>query len=468
MASNSEQSAPVMVVAVPFPAQSHLNQLLQLSAFVSSSYDHIPVHYACSSTHVRQAKLRFSNPLLLAKIQFNDLPFPPFLSPAPTRGGATDFPTHLHPLIDATLKLRQSFVTLLQTLCSQAKRIVIIHDAIMALVVQDAASFPNVQLYAFESSCSFTAFTALQERAGLTFPIPEEIEIPDDLPSMDGCVTDELAKFTALQFEALKFRSGDIRNTCRVIEGDYVDLVGQIKGNKMQWAVGPLYGYLGSFGEQNSSEIGKNKCVEWLDKQPPHSVIYISFGTTCSMTEEQVRELAMGLEESKIRFIWVLKDADRANVFADKEGSGPELPKGFEERTGGVGMVVRGWVPQAEILRHPSIGGFMSHCGWGSVLESISEGVPILAWPMHSDQPRNAVLVTRVLKIGLVVRDWSRRKELVMASAVKDAVRTLMASMEGDMMRRRADELGGVVRQATAEGGVSRMELEAFIDHITK
>ncbi|GLT95960.1 hypothetical protein SLE2022_136110 [Rubroshorea leprosula] len=465
MASGNEQSAPVMVVAVPMPAQSHLNQLLDLSTIISSFYN-LPVHYISSSSHVRQVKLRYLNPLFLTKIQFHELPFPPFPSPAPTRGGSADQLFHLEPLLNVTLELRQPFLTLLQTLRSQAKKIVIIHDALLAFAVQDAASFPNVQLFAFDSTCSFTAFTIMREQAGSTFPIPEEIEIPDDLPSLEGCYTDVVMKYIPLQLEALKFRSGDIRNTCRMIESDYVDLLGQIQGNKMQWAVGPFYGYLRSIGEQNSSEIGKNKCVEWLDKQPPRSVIYISFGTTCSMTDEQVKELAMGMEESKIRFIWVLKDADRANVFAEKRGSVPELPKGFEERTGGVGMVVRGWAPQAEILRHASTGGFMSHCGWSSVLESISEGVPIAAWPMHTDQPRNAAFLSRVLKIGMVVRDWSRRNELVTASTVKEAVRTLISSEEGELMRKRAEELGGALRRATAEGGVSRMELEAFIDHI--
>ena len=72
-----------------------------------------------------------------------------------------------------------------------------------------------------------------------------------------------------------------------------------------------------------------------------------------------------------------------------------------EERTKGKGMVVREWVPQVKILGHPSTGGFMSHCGWNSCVESISMGVPIAAWPMHADQPFNAVLITKVLKVGV-------------------------------------------------------------------
>ena len=95
-------------------------------------------------------------------------------------------------------------------------------------------------------------------------------------------------------------------------------------------------------------------------------------------------------------------------------------------------------------------------------------GVPIGAWPMHSNQPRNAVLVTAVLGIGTVVRDWNRRGELAMASTIAEGVRRLMASKEGEEMRKRAEELGGAVRKSVGEGEVSRLELDSFIAHITR
>ncbi|KAF3433711.1 hypothetical protein FNV43_RR24814 [Rhamnella rubrinervis] len=146
----------------------------------------------------------------------------------------------------------------------------------------------------------------------------------------------------------------------------------------------------------------------------------------------------------------------------------PQLLDGFEDRVKGVGLVVRDWAPQTEILQHPSTGGFLSHCGWNSCLESISNGVPIATWPMHSDQPLNAVLVTEALRIGLNVKDWARRDEVVSSSEISKAVRRLMASDEGDEMRKRAKELGKAVRSATNDGGVSRVECDSFIDHITR
>ncbi|KAL0334316.1 UNVERIFIED_CONTAM: Zeatin O-glucosyltransferase [Sesamum angustifolium] len=110
----------------------------------------------------------------------------------------------------------------------------------------------------------------------------------------------------------------------------------------------------------------------------------------------------------------------------------------------------------------------MSHCGWNSCIESISMGVPIATWPMHSDQPINAVFVTKVLRIGVEVKDWARRDEVVPSSTVENALRRLMASDEGDEMRKRAQELGAAVRNSVMEGGSSSKEMDSFITHITR
>lgn len=334
----------------------------------------------------------------------------------------------------------------------------------MSYVVQDGASLPNVELYAYNATSAFFFFSLMQEQEGGKIPVPDRIQFPNDLPSFDGCVDDDIMKFVAIQNECMKLRAGDIQNTSRVIEGDYIDLLSGMNEGKRRWAIGPL-NELGKFGEERRSKMGEDGCLEWLDKQPPNSVIYVCFGTTSSLLEDQVRELAIGLEESKVRFIWVLRDADKGD---GSSGTNRELPEGYEERIKGVGMVVRKWAPQPEILSHPSTGGFMSHCGWTSCLESISAGVPIAAWPMHSDQPMNAAFLTKVLKIGVAVKEWSRRKEVVTSLVVKEAVKTLMASEEGEMMRKRAEELGRAAREATLEGGVSRLEMDSFIHHITK
>lgn len=95
-------------------------------------------------------------------------------------------------------------------------------------------------------------------------------------------------------------------------------------------------------------------------------------------------------------------------------------------------------------------------------------GVPIAAWPMHSDQPRNAVLMTEVLRVGLLVRDWADREKLVMATTIENAVRKLMASEEGQEIRKTAKELSYAVRQSVEDNGVSQLEFDSFISHITR
>lgn len=90
------------------------------------------------------------------------------------------------------------------------------------------------------------------------------------------------------------------------------------------------------------------------------------------------------------------------------------------------------------------------------------------AWPMHSDQPKNAILVTEVLRIGTLVRDWTQHAELVMSTTIENALRRLMASKEGEEMRKRAAELGDVVRASVAKGGASRLEIDSFISYITR
>ncbi|KAM1321372.1 hypothetical protein PS2_014059 [Malus domestica] len=186
------------------------------------------------------------------------------------------------------------------------------------------------------------------------------------------------------------------------------------------------------------------------------------------MKDEQIQELAIGLEESKQKFIWVLRDADKGDLFSDGEVRRAELPRGYEEKVKGRGLVVRDWAPQLDILSHKSTGGFLSHCGWNSCIESITMGVPIAAWPMHSDQPRNTVLITKLLGVGFVMRHWDKRDELVTSQSIKNGVQKFMWSEEGDEIRKRAAELGADVRQSRVEGGASHMEFSSFIAHITR
>ncbi|XP_049368926.1 zeatin O-glucosyltransferase-like [Solanum verrucosum] len=453
----------VVVVVVPFPAQGHLNQLLHFSRLISSY--NIPVHYITTTTHTRQVNFRAHGFKSTDNIHFHEFPTPIFNSPTPTNNPnpSIKFPSHLQPSSQISTNLRNPIAKILHSLSHKTQRIVIIHDSLMGSVVQDYHHIPNAEAYTFHSVSAFTIFLYVWESMGRSSSI--DVDMIKDLPSNDGCFTPEFTKFVQSEHEYSKFNSGKIYNTSRVIEGPFLDLLSkeQINKDKKQWALGPFNPITISGPTQQ-----RHYSLIWLDKQVPKSVIFVSFGTTTSFSYEQIKEIAIGLEQSQQKFIWVLRDADKENVFSQDFTKKIELPKGFEDRVKDRGIVVRDWAPQLEILAHNSTGGFLSHCGWNSCMESISMGVPLVAWPMHSDQPRNTVLITKILEVGLVVKDWAQRDELVTFDRIEKVVRILMASKEGEEMRKRAKELSFGVKNAVGENGVTKNEFDAFIAHITR
>ncbi|KAM3205586.1 zeatin O-glucosyltransferase [Capsicum annuum] len=429
----------VAIVMVPLPAQGHLNQLLHLSRLIAAC-NH-PIHFASTTAHLRQAKTRVHgwDPLSISNLNFHELTIPDYQTPPPNPNSNTKFPSQLMPSFHATCHLRHPVTSLLRELSRNYKRVIVIYDSLIAWVLEDTPSIQNVECYSLR--CISTVSIRLWR---------------------DDSITPEFAEYVKIQKEFReKINRGDLFNSCYEVEGLYLDSLAKEKNAGVkQWAIGPL-NPMKLFDRRD--QIKPHECIEWLDDQEPNSVIFVSFGTTTSLSDEEIQELAMGLERSEQKFIWVLREADKGDIFTG-ESRKVELPDGYEERVGERGLIVRDWAPQLEILGHVSTGGFMSHCGWNSCMESISMGVPIAAWPMHSDQPRNAFLITEVLKIGLVLKDWEKRDELVSSVAVAECVKRLMDSDEGNEVRQRVMEL----RKSVVDGGGSSKEMESFIAHITR
>lgn len=211
------------------------------------------------------------------------------------------------------------------------------------------------------------------------------------------------------------------------------------------YTVGPMVRLAGQSGGPRS------ELLDWLDKQPNESVLYIAFGSGGVLSAQQITEMAWGLELSAQRFIWVVhppKDGNKGNDISEY------LPEGFVARTHDKGLVVTTWAPQSEILAHSSVGGFLSHCGWNSTLESILNGVPMIAWPLYAEQKMVATLLVEELKVAirpkvLPTKAVAGREEIEML------VRKIMEHKEGDAMRATAKELKKSGETALSKGGSS-------------
>nr|AFJ52920.1 UDP-glycosyltransferase 1 [Linum usitatissimum] len=203
------------------------------------------------------------------------------------------------------------------------------------------------------------------------------------------------------------------------------------------------------------------ECLKWLDKQPESSVLFISFGSGGKQSQAQFDELAHGLAMSGKRFIWVIKPPGN-NIVEVTDSIVPSsfLPKGFLEKTKRVGLVIPGWAPQIRILNHGSTGGFMSHCGWNSSLESITNGVPVLAYPNQAEQRMNAVVWAEDAKVALRIDESIGKDGIVGREEIAGYVTAVLDGEEGKLLRRKVKELKAAANTAIGNDGSSTKSLD--------
>ncbi|XP_034899070.1 anthocyanidin 3-O-glucosyltransferase 2-like [Populus alba] len=270
--------------------------------------------------------------------------------------------------------------------------------------------------------------------------------------------------------QARRFREskGIIINTFEELESHAIDSFS--KGNTPPvYPVGPILN-LNRDGDCDEESDKYKDIKQWLDDQPLSSVVYLCFGSRGSFGVDQVKEIAWGLEQSGHRFLWSLrKPPPKGTMEPPSDYTNPRdvLPEGFLERTANTGKII-GWAPQTDILAHPSVGGFVSHCGWNSILESIWFGVPIAAWPLYAEQQLNAFQIIVELGLGVEIKMDYRREfisdgneDVISAGEIERGVRCLMELR--DEKREKLKEMSGKSRKALENGGSSFTWLGRFI-----
>ncbi|XP_065854781.1 anthocyanidin 3-O-glucosyltransferase 2-like [Euphorbia lathyris] len=291
-----------------------------------------------------------------------------------------------------------------------------------------------------------------------TKPFPARV-IPTVMREKD--LVDQLFSHTRRYREA----KGILVNSFTELEPHALDFLSQ-GNNPPVYPVGPILN-LGS----DTCDVQK-EIMDWLDDQPALSVVFLCFGSRGVFNEEQVKEIACALEHSKHRFLWSLrrpppKERSMTEYPTEYENLEEVLPVGFLDRTAGIGKII-GWAPQTVILSHPAIGGFVSHCGWNSTLESLWYGVPIATWSLYAEQQLNAFELVKELELAVEIKmDYRKDSGLIVKAEVIE--RGINGVMEHDSkIRKNVKEISEKGKMVLIEGGSSFSALNQFIEDVAQ
>jgi hypothetical protein len=482
------------VVAVPSLGQGHLIPFLELAKLLASQG--LAVSYVTTPGNVNRLNPQVE--CLNLDIRLVSLPLPPIEGVPPGIESTDSVPVNvIHALFASSHKLAGAFEEWLDQQMSSHKEEAqnfspstplpvscIIGDMCTGWAQRSGAKFgiPTVVFYttgAFSMSVMHSIFNHVPQKSvegdddffevpKLSFPFKlrkSEMSVawrdPDSHP-LWGFFREELN-------QSMEGR-GILINTFYELDYLGIDHIANLTG-KPVWSIGPILP-LAVFDEKvidrenissrgKAADISEDDCLRWLDSRRPQSVVFVCLGSHFFQNDTQIRALAAGLEASGQDFMWVIKcpTADHKPI-----GTGVGLPEGFGERTRERGLIIWGWAPQLLILSHPSVGAFLSHCGWNSTLESVSAGVPMITWPMMGDQSYNSKLL--VERLGMAISICVDVDGVPDAEEVRRAVTMLLAKEEGKAIRKKAQELRKLAKMSVGKEGSSYKNLQGFIDGV--
>lgn len=432
----------ISVLMLPWLAHGHIGPFLELAKKLSKRNFHI---FLCSSP-VNLSSIKIPHEYCSA-IELVELHVPSLPGLPPQYHTTRGLPPHLMP------KLKMAFDMAgpnLSDIISDRQPNMLIFDYLLPWAPEVARShgIPAVNFASVAAGASSFVFHSIK-RPGDEYPF-KAIRLQDhwmakyrnqmEQASENGMSDTERVMRCIDQSSGLIFLK-----TFRELEGKYIDYLSDLLEKKVV-PVGPLV--------QDPVQEDGDHITEWLDKKERSSTIFVSFGTEYFLTEKEREEIAYGLELSSVNFIWAVKFPVEEDITL-KEA----LPRGFLERVRDRGLVIEGWAPQARILAHQSVGGFVSHCGWSSVMESMKFGVPIIAMPMHLDQPLDARIVEDV-GVGLeVMRNESGELE---RKEIAKVIKAVVVEEGGERVRNKVKEVSIGIRNKGDE------EIDEVEDAIVK
>ncbi|KAK9071120.1 hypothetical protein SSX86_009688 [Deinandra increscens subsp. villosa] len=332
-------------------------------------------------------------------------------------------------------------------------------------------NIPCAMLWVQSCSC-FSSFYHY-DNSLVPFPTEEQPDIDVQLPNMPLLKSDEIPSFLhpstpypflrrAIlgQFKNLSKNFCVLMETFEELEGDLINYMSQICSIR---AVGPLFKnpLLETSFNISGDLIKVDDCLEWLDSKPPSSVVYISFGSVVSLSQEQVTEMAYGVLNSGVSFLWVMRTG------ATSTGESGKLSEGLLEEAGERGMAVQ-WSPQAQVLTHLSVSCLVTHCGWNSTMEALSSGVPVVALPQWGDQVTDAKYLVDEWKVGIRMGRGEAEHRVIRREEVEECLREATSGVKAAELKKNAMKWKNAAEAAVAEGGTSDRNIQKFLDEVRK
>ncbi|KAK9280033.1 hypothetical protein L1049_013718 [Liquidambar formosana] len=256
-------------------------------------------------------------------------------------------------------------------------------------------------------------------------------------------------------FKAFKEARGADFVLCNTVQELEPETIAALQTKMPFYAIGPIFptGFTKSI--VTTSMWSESDCTHWLDTKPHRSVLYVSFGSYAHVAKEDLSEIANGLLLSGVNFVWVLRPDIVSSDDADP------LPVGFKEEIGDRAIIVP-WCCQIAVLGHPAIGGFLTHCGWNSILESMWCRVPLLCFPLLTDQFTNRKLVVDDWKVGINLSD----RKSITRQDVSEKINRMMSGKSGDGLIKKIEEVRKILENALTTDGSSEKNMDQFIEHL--
>lgn len=454
----------ISVVIVPWLGFGHVTPHFELAKKLSKCKTiNFNVHFVSTRAILDFLKQTKSQKMFdeLPNLKLVELQLPTTPGLPPHLHAARGLPRDLWPsLVNAYKNSGSSFLELV----NKIKPNLIIYDQLQSWAPEVAKSLgiPAIQmLVESAASMSFYYHLCVYDDNITNYPFPE-IFIPNhqmEQLRIQAQNTSSIAKYLEeLYMVRITEMSTDIvlANQWEEPERKYMDYLSSLCKKRVV-SVGPLISQTDHDQTTKEEESDDFKQVMlWLDTKTKSSTVYATFGSEAITSKEEIQEIAHGLELSDANFLWVVKPPEGEKTKTIQE----ILPQGFLHRVRGRGLVMDKWVPHAKIMSHPSIGGFMNHCGWNSSLECMYFGLPMIAMPIIFDQ----YLVARYLHgLGIAVEiKRSETGELIREDIAKTIKDVISDKKLGGKIREKARELSLKVRKEEAK------EIDGWVEELLK